>query len=69
MDVFQSESIKNLAKAMLQVQQLVGPVCKDKTNSFTNSKYATLNSVMEACSRALSEAGIWMTQYPMPVDN
>jgi len=69
MQLFQSESIKNLAKAMLRVQKAVGPVCKDKTNSFTNSKYATLNSVMEACSKALNEAGVWVTQYPMPVEN
>jgi ERF superfamily protein len=28
----------------------------------------TLNSVMEACSEALINAGIWVTQYPVPVD-
>ena len=41
---------------------------KDKVNSFTQSRYATLNSVMEACSEALINAGIWVTQYPVPVD-
>ena len=64
-----SDSIVNLAKAMLQVQQVIMPACKDRTNSFTNSKYATLNSVMEACSKALSDAGIWVTQYPVPVES
>jgi len=63
-----SESITKLAKAMLGVQKVVGPAFKDKFNGFTQSKYATLNSVMEACGEALSNAGIWVTQYPVPVD-
>jgi ERF superfamily len=45
-----AEKITNLAKAMLEVQKVVRPVCKDKLNSFTQSRHATLNSVMEACS-------------------
>lgn len=63
-----SESITKLAKAMLGVQKVVGPAFKDKFNGFTQSKYATLNSVMEACGEALTNAGIWITQYPVPVD-
>jgi len=63
-----AEKITNLAKAMLEVQKVVRPACKDKINSFTQSRYATLNSVMEACSEALINAGIWVTQYPVPVD-
>jgi len=63
-----SESITKLAKAMLGVQKVVGPAFKDKFNGFTQSKYATLNSVMEACGEALTNAGIWVTQYPVPVD-
>jgi len=64
-----SESVTKLAKAMLGVQKVVGPAFKDKFNGFTQSKYATLNSVMEACGEALSNAGIWVTQYPVPVDS
>ena len=41
---------------------------KDNYNNFTQSKYATLNSVMEACSEVLIDAGIWVTQYPVPVE-
>jgi len=63
-----SESVTKLAKAMLGVQKVVGPAFKDKFNGFTQSKYATLNSVMEACGEALTNAGIWVTQYPVPVD-
>jgi len=63
-----SEKIINLAKAMITVQKVIRPACKDKMNSFTQSRYATLNSVMEACSEVLINAGIWVTQYPVPVD-
>ena len=63
-----SEKIINLAKAMLKVQKQLRPAIKDNYNNFTQSKYATLNSVMEACSEALIDAGIWVTQYPVPVE-
>ena len=65
---FCSEKITNLAKAMLEVQKVVRPACKDKLNDFTHSRYATLNSVMDACSEALIDNGIWVTQYPVPVE-
>jgi hypothetical protein len=65
---FCSEKITNLAKAMLEVQKVIRPALKDSYNGFTQSKYATLNSVMDACSEALIDAGIWVTQYPVPVE-
>ena len=63
-----SEKITNLAKAMLKVQKQLRPALKDSYNGFTQSKYATLNSVMDACGEALINAGIWVTQYPVPVE-
>ena len=63
-----SDKITNLAKAMLKVQKQLRPAIKDNYNNFTQSKYATLNSVMEACSEALIDAGIWVAQYPVPVE-
>ena len=63
-----SEKITNLAAAMLKVQKQLRPALKDNYNNFTQSKYATLNSVMEACSEVLINAGIWVTQYPVPVE-
>ena len=60
--------ITNLTKAMLKVQRQLRAAIKDNYNNFTQSKYATLNSVMEACSEALIDAGIWVTQYPVPVE-
>ena len=63
-----SEKVTSLAKAMIQVQKKLRPAVKDNYNGFTQSRYATLNSVMEACGETLIDAGIWVTQYPVPVD-
>ncbi len=63
-----SPEIKELAKALLNVQRKIQPVSKDAVNPFTKSKYATLNSVMAASREALLENGIWLCQYPVPVE-
>ncbi len=62
-----SDEVKELAKAMLEVQRAVRPACKDSFNEFTRSKYATLGSVMEACRDTLIDNGIWVTQFPVDV--
>jgi hypothetical protein len=56
-----SESVVELAKAMVEAQKVLRLASKDRENEFTRSKYATLNSVMEACGKALLDAGIWVT--------
>ena len=63
-----SQEITELAEAMIQVQQTLSPALKDAENTFTNSRYATLHSVMNACRNALLEHGIWLTQYPTSVE-
>lgn len=63
-----SEDITELAKAMLKVQSMLQPAIKDRNNSFTKSDYATLKSVMDVCRQPLIENGIWLTQYPVPVE-
>ena len=68
MNQYQSENITDLAKALLDVQRTVQPVAKDAENPFTKSWYASLNSVMDACRNALIENGIWLCQYPVPVE-
>ena len=68
MNQYQSENITDLAKALLNVQRTVQPVTKDAENPFTKSWYASLNSVMDACRDALIENGIWLCQYPVPVE-
>ena len=68
MNQYQSENITDLAKALLNVQRTVQPITKDAENPFTKSWYASLNSVMDACRNALIENGIWLCQYPVPVE-
>ena len=68
MGTYQSENITELAKALLNVQRTVRPIAKDAENPFTKSWYASLNSVMDACRDALIENGIWLCQYPVPVE-
>ena len=68
MNQYQSASITDLAKALLNVQRTVQPITKDAENPFTKSWYASLNSVMAACRDALIENGIWLCQHPVPVE-
>lgn len=63
-----STEITELARAMLKVQADLQPALKDRENTFSRSRYATLNSVMEACREALISNGIWLAQYPVPVE-
>lgn len=63
-----SPEITELAEAMILVQQTLSPALKDAENTFTNSRYATLHSVMNACRHALLQHGIWLTQYPVSVE-
>lgn len=62
-----SETTK-LANALIQVQRALLPATKDRLNPFTQSLYATLNSVMDSCRDALLANGIWLTQYPVPAE-
>ena len=66
METYCSESITELAKALLQVQNEMAPATKDAVNPFIKNRYATLNSVMESCRSALITHGIWLTQLPVP---
>lgn len=66
MQEMNSPEITRLAKALLAVQRELAPASKDATNPFTRSRYATLNSGMEACREALLTHGIWLTQLPVP---
>jgi len=68
MDTFCSHDTTTLAKALLDVQKRLAPAPKDANNPFTKSNYATLNSVMATCRDILLEHGIWLCQYPVPVE-
>jgi hypothetical protein len=58
MDTFCSEDIKELAGAMLKVQSDINPAIKDATNPFAKSRYATLNSVINASREAQLTHGV-----------
>ena len=57
-----SDSIKNIAPALLLAQAEIGSAVKDSVNPFFKSKYADLGSVMEACKEALNKNGITVIQ-------
>ncbi|MBI9109959.1 ERF family protein [Maridesulfovibrio ferrireducens] len=63
-----SPEITELAKAMIQVQQSLNPALKDQVNPFTQSRYATLNSVIDTCRDTLISNGIWVAQYPVSAE-
>lgn len=57
-----SESISNIAPALLKAQKKIGGAIKGSVNPFFHSKYADLGSVMEACKEALNDNGIIVLQ-------
>lgn len=57
-----SESITKIAPALLKAQQKMGNAIKDSKNPYFKSSYADLNSVREAVTPALHEAGISILQ-------
>jgi len=69
MESYQSPDITELAKAMLKVQGELQPALKNRENTFSKSRYATLNSVMDACREILINNGIWLVQHPVPVEH
>lgn len=67
-NVEMSGGIKNISKAVLQAQKLMGAAKKGADNPFFKSKYADLNSVLEVCKEPLNEAGVLILQ-PTEVNN
>lgn len=61
-----SSDTTELAQALMKVQRNLQPVAKDATNTYIGNRYATLNTVMDACRDLLLENNIWMIQYPVP---
>jgi hypothetical protein len=67
-EIHSSPEIAELAKAMLRVQKALSPACKDAENPFVKNRYATLNSVLDACREALASQSIWVAQYPVAAE-
>jgi hypothetical protein len=57
-----SESISEIAGAMVLAQQAMLPLIKDSNNPFFKSKYADLQAVTEACYPALQANSICVMQ-------
>jgi len=57
-----SESIKEIAKALKEVQANLKPAVKDSVNPFYKMKYADLGSVWDACRELLAANGLAVTQ-------
>jgi hypothetical protein len=64
-----SDEIKELALAMLKVQAEINPAVKDAANPFVKTRYATLNSVVEASREALLKHGVWLAQHSVPAES
>jgi hypothetical protein len=62
----QSESLGELAKALVKVQAVVEGAKKDSANPFFKSKYADLESVWGVCRPPLTENGLAVVQTTEP---
>lgn len=59
-----SESISNLATALVKFQKDVENIKKDSKNPFFKSKYASLSNILDAVRQPLSENNLSFTQFP-----
>lgn len=59
-----SESIKNIAKAIMTFHLKVGKIGKDATNPFLKNRYASLSNILEAIQIPLTECGLSFSQFP-----
>jgi len=63
-----SESIKELATALNKAQAEMGGASKGKANSFFNSKYADLGSVIAVVKEPFAAHGLSYSQFPVEKD-
>jgi hypothetical protein len=59
-----SESIKNIAGALVKFQATVTKVGKEANNPFFKSKYASLANILDTIQKPLSECGLAISQFP-----
>lgn len=67
--ITKSESIANIASALLDFQGAVKGVKRDSANPFFKSKYADLEQVVETAKPHLQAAGIAFLQSPGTIQN
>ena len=59
-----SESITNIAKALILFHVKMGEVYKDAKNPFFKSSYATLSTIQDAIKEPLIESSLTVCQFP-----
>ena len=64
-----SESIKQIAEALVSAQKEIRFAVKDSTNPHYKSKYANINSVIDAVKAPLNNNGIAILQSLSPSDD
>lgn len=64
-----SDSIKNIAVALVSAQSQIKFAVKDSTNPHFKSKYANINSVIDAVKKPLNDNGIAILQSLSPSDD
>jgi hypothetical protein len=60
----QSESIKEIAGALVAFHKAVGKIKKSSDNPFFKSKYADLSDILDAVEGPLDDAGLSVVQFP-----
>lgn len=63
-----SESIKNLAQALIVFHVKVDTIKKDAKNPFFKSTYASLTNILDAINEPLIESGLAVSQFPTGAD-
>jgi hypothetical protein len=59
-----SQTISEIAKALILFQVKMGEVYKDAKNPFFKSSYATLSTIQESIKEPLIESGLTVCQFP-----
>src|SRR5882672_10687906 len=59
-----SDSIKNLAGALVAFQMKCDKIKKDATNPYFKTKYASLSHIQEEIQIPLAESGLCISQHP-----
>jgi len=60
----QTESISNLAKALITFHVKVDKIRKDAKNPFFKSTYASLSNILDSIKEPLIESGLSIVQFP-----
>ena len=60
-----SESIKNIAAALLKFDGEVSKIAKGETNPFFKNKYAALPDILSAIKEPLLKSGLTVKQFPV----